>query len=156
MSLRGKHPRVLSELIESELGAVATYHQVMECSVGEATSAKNEFRQLENDHRHSVEALSRHLGLADVPPVSPGQWKSFIMAMQDTFEVVDNPSMIAALKDGEIRLAGQYERALREESLASDLRRLIETTLLPKARAHAQSLNRFIAAQSGTSPPEAA
>jgi hypothetical protein len=154
MKARERHPHLLNELIESELGAVETYQEVVRSAVGEPTSARNEFRRLEKDHRHSAEALARHLGLSDVPPVSPGQWKRFIIAMRDTFKVIDNPSMISALKEGEMRLVHQYDRALQEGSLDSDVVQLIESNLLPSAMARAQSINHFIAAQTGSRSPE--
>jgi hypothetical protein len=156
MRLSQNHQQILSELIESELGAVETYQGVVHSAVGEPTSARNEFRRLENEHRHSAESLVRHLGLAELPPVSQGQWKRFIIAMHDTFEVLDNPSVIAALKDGETRLAHQYELALQNGSVVPDLEHLIRSTLLPRAKAHAQALNRFVAAQTGTDSTEAA
>jgi hypothetical protein len=156
MNLSETHCPILNDLIGSELGAVETYQEVVRSAVGEPTSARNEFQQLENDHRHSAEALALHLGLSEVPPVSQGQWKRFIIAMHDTFKVIDNPSMIAALKEGEMRLAHQYERAVQDKSLDSKLVHLIESTLLPKAKARAQRINRFIAAQTGTGSTEAA
>lgn len=149
MSFHAKHTDTLNDLIESELGAVDTYHEVVESAVGEPTSARNEFRRLESDHRHSVEALTRHLGLSEMPPVSPGQWRRFIVATQDSFKVLDNAAMMAALKNGETRLATQYERVMADETFDADLKDLVDSTLLPRARAHAQSINRFIAAQSG-------
>jgi hypothetical protein len=130
-------------LVKDELAAIDTYKEVLQSVTG--GKAGDTLRRIENEHEEAARLLKdglRRLGM-DAPreAEATGAWAR---PRRKAGDLPDDKSSIALLRDGERREIEDYEDALRDESLDPGLKSLIESSLLPKTRAHVPALERFL------------
>lgn len=136
----------LNRLLRGELSAVETYEQAMSRCQGEACAA--DLRHMLEQHRESADLLRRHvIDHGEEPSTTSGAWGSLVQLVTGAAKVFGTATTFQALKEGEEHGVTEYESALADESLARDCRELIDTTLLPRTRAHVKRLEALINAQ---------
>jgi len=133
----------IEELMNDELAAIDTYKQVLQMvTSGKAGDA---LRRIENEHEEAARRLKEGLRRLGVDaPRKAGQVSAWTASRRKAGELPDDKSSISLLREGERREIEDYENALRDESLDAGLRSLIESSLLPKTRAHVPALDRFL------------
>lgn len=132
-----------SVLVDDELAAIETYKQVLQT----VTSGKagDTLRRIENEHEEAARLLQDGLRRIGVDgPRRAGKAAAWASPRRKAGELPDDKSSIALLKEGESREIEDYENALRDDSLDRSLKTLIESSLLPKTRAHVPALERFL------------
>lgn len=142
---------VVNDLIKDELSAVQTYHQAAEKIHGPALA---EVRRLENEHEKAAALLQQAVAERGIEPATKaGVWGLWSKLVEGAAAAVGESTALRALKEGEERGVRDYEDALRDESLPSDVRALIQTNLLPQTREHIPALERYLGGRgpSGTS-----
>ncbi len=136
---------LVAGLIRAELSASETYRRALE-KVGEDAGA-GELRRIETEHRQAAEELARRV--PDRVPEGSGFWGAWALAVQTAAQAFGDAAAALALREGEIVGIRGYERALDDPGLSADLRSLIESRLLPQARAHVAAVDDFLRLQRG-------
>lgn len=129
-------------LVKDELAAVETYKQVLQTVT--AAKAGEALRRIENEHEEAARLLKERLRKLGFDAPRAGAAAAWRPASQKLDGLPDQKASIALLKEGETREIRDYEDALRDEALDEGLKTLIETSLLPRTRAHVPVLDRFL------------
>jgi uncharacterized protein (TIGR02284 family) len=133
----------LDDLIRGEMSAVSTYNQVLE-KVKDKDERKtlNNFKQ---HHQTAVEKLKK-LATQDVQEDtrSTGAWGAFTKTWTGGAKLFGDKAAMRALKQGEEHGIDEYEEALKDENISSEVKDLIRSDLLPKQQNHLKKLNEFI------------
>jgi uncharacterized protein (TIGR02284 family) len=130
----------LNRLIRGELSAVETYQQALE----KMTDAP-ELQALLTEHRGAELVLRDHvLRRGGTPDLSSGAWGAWAKFVEGTAKMLGNTAALEALRQGEQHGIKEYERALEDDDLDAECRKLIRDQLLPQARAHMSILDRLI------------
>jgi hypothetical protein len=133
----------LNALLRGELAAVETYRQALK-KVGRAPDAA-ELWEIAEDHREAVSSLRRHVAVAPSQSDSgAGAWGAFARVVEGAAQLFGNAAALQALREGEERGVGDYENALKDETLDAPSRALIGITLLPRTRNHIRTLDRLM------------
>jgi CBS domain-containing protein len=143
----GEDMRVTS-LVKDELAAAETYKQALQTF--RRGPAEEELRRIENDHEEAARLLRERLARIGVnaPGGSEltGAWSKPI---EGTGKAMDDKAALKILKEGEQNGIQDYQDALRDLGLDPEVKRLITTELLPKARSHVPVLEKFLSGGPG-------
>jgi uncharacterized protein (TIGR02284 family) len=135
----------LNSLLRGELAATETYQQAM-AKVGDEHGSA-ELRQLRDDHREAANAIRQHIHqLGGKPDQDSGVWGVWAKAVEGTAKLFGDTAAMKALKEGEEHGIRSYERVLQDDTVPSVCRSAIQSTLLPRARAHLEMLDRLMSA----------
>jgi uncharacterized protein (TIGR02284 family) len=136
----------LNRLIRGELSAIETYRQALD-KMKDAPEA-TELHSLMVEHRNAVQVLREHvLQRGGTPATSSGPWGGWAKLVEGTAALFGNAAALKALKEGEEHGVKEYEAFLQDENADQDCRLLVQSQLLPQARAHIPVLDRLIDAQ---------
>lgn len=137
---------VLNKLLRGEISASETYTQAIEKFAGQPELSS--LKQYREDHVDACNHLRRHVhDKGGQPDTHSGAWGAFAKAVEGTAKAFGKTAALKALKEGEEQGVSDYESALEDNSLPSECRSLIQTTLLPNCRQHIQGLDRLMAQQ---------
>ena len=132
----------VNALIKDELAAVESYRQAVGRLHGPAIS---ELRRLENEHERAAVLLQQAVAERGIEPaLSAGAWGVWSRLVESAAAMMGETAAIKALKEGEEHGVRDYERALKDAALPSDVRALIQTELLPATREHIPALERCL------------
>lgn len=135
--------KVINGLVKDELSAVETYHQARRNIADHP--AGTELRRIETEHEEAARLLKEKVALFGAEPAAgSGAWGTWAKAIEGAAAFFGEKAAIKALKEGEEHGVKDYETALRDESLPSDVKELIRANLLPRTRAHIPVLERFL------------
>ncbi len=138
----------LDTLLKNELSAVETYQQALDkmrdqAGLGEA----QDLVAICEDHKDSAARLETQIRqLGAMPPTDSGAWGTWSKIVMGSAKLLGDDAALSALREGEESGAEDYQAALQDSGVPSDIRNLIQTTLLPRQQAHIQTLQRLIAA----------
>ena len=138
----------LNKFLKDELSATETYHQALDklrddASLGESESLMP-IHEAHQEAVFSLQALIERLG--GTPCEDSGAWGTWAKIVQGGANMLGKKSALLALQGGEKSGAADYEEALEDTELPSDVRALIETKLLPAQQAHIRTLDRLLEA----------
>ncbi len=133
----------LNSLLRGELSAVETYRQAEQKFHGEYEEAN--LQRLEYEHQQAVDQLRRHVHMKGGQAAeNSGAWGVFAQLVEGSAKIFGKAAALKALKEGEEIGIGDYESALKNESLPSECRSLIRDTLLPRCRQHLKNLDQLM------------
>jgi uncharacterized protein (TIGR02284 family) len=138
----------LDELLKNELASVETYQQALDkiredTGLGEA----QELVRIYEDHKDSASKLETQIRqLGGVPPTDSGAWGTWSKIVMGSAKLLGDKAALSALREGEENGAQDYQEALEDMEVPTDVQSLIRGSLLPKQQAHIQTLNRLIEA----------
>ena len=136
----------LNKFLKDELSATETYQQALnkfrdDAGLGEAES----LIPLHKAHQEAVSSLQALIQrLGGTPCEDSGTWGTWSKIVQGGANMMGTKAALKALQSGEKSGAEEYEQALQETDLPSDIRSLIETMLLPAQRAHIVTLEQLL------------
>jgi hypothetical protein len=78
------------------------------------------------------------------PQKGTGAWGSWAKLVVEGASLLGKQTTVKVLLEGEKNGEGDYQEALKDVTLSSELRTLIETKLLPAQQAHIRSLERLM------------
>ena len=137
----------LNSLLRGEMSAIETYRMALEKIEGSHESGAAELEAFRRDHRDAADAIWHLMeGKGEKPSEGSGAWGAFAKAVEGTARLFGNAAALKALKEGEEHGLKDYEDAMEDESLTSDVRAMIET-FIRRQRSHITVLDRLIAAQ---------
>ncbi len=139
----------LNKLLKNELSATETYQQAVDklkedVSLGESEDLKPIY-EAHKDAVSSLQALINRLG--GTPCEDSGAWGTWAKIVQGGANMLGKKAVLKALQAGEKSGAEEYEEALEDTELSSDVRSLIETKLLPTQQAHIRTLDQLLGAE---------
>ena len=126
---------VLDSLLRGELSAVETYSQAIHKFPDSAAHGK--LQDIRADHLESVETLREIItDLGGNPSTDSGAWGGFAKSVEGVAAVFGDSLAMSALKQGEEHGIGEYEDALADKGLDSEVKAVIREDLLPPLRDH--------------------
>ncbi len=136
----------LDKLLKDELAATETYQQVLDKLKEDAALGESEYLMpIYEDHKYAVSSLQAEIRqLGEMPCEVSGAWGTWAEIVQGGANMLGKKAALKALKAGEKSGADDYEEALQDPELPSDVRSLIETKLLSAQRSHIRTLDRLL------------
>ncbi|AMK78559.1 MULTISPECIES: DUF2383 domain-containing protein [Methylomonas] len=137
---------MIDSLLIDELAATETYSQVLkklreEVSLGESDL----LLPIYEAHKAAVSSLQTQIReLGGTPAKDSGVWGSWASLIQGGANVFGKQAALKVLQEGEKSGLGDYEKALLDQKLGSNIRTLILLKLLPAQHAHIDTLNQMM------------
>lgn len=137
-------PTQIDDLIRGELAAMKTYDTVIKDLKG---AEKTQMESIRRDHEKNVDRLSKYVSgkpelLDDTE--SSGVWGTFSTAWTKGAKLFGNETALKALQQGEEHGVNEYMEALDDDSIPKELKSQIREDMIPKQRAHIQTLKTFL------------
>ena len=139
----------LDKLLKDELSATETYQQALDILREDAELGDSvNLMPIYEAHKEAVSSLQAQIRqLGGAPAEDSGAWGTWAEIVQGGANLLGKKAALKALQGGEKSGAEDYEEALQETELSSDVRSLIETKLLPAQQAHILTLDRLLGAE---------
>lgn len=136
----------IDKLLKDELSATETYQQALDKFREEGETAESEnLMPIYEDHEEAVSTLQNQIRqMGATPSEDSGAWGSWAKIVQGGANIMGKQATLKALQEGERTGAEDYEEALQDPELPSDVRSLIETRLLPAQQSHIRILDRLL------------
>jgi hypothetical protein len=140
----------LNKFLKDELSATETYQQALDKLQDNTDLGGSEsLMPLHKAHQEAVSSLQALIQrLGGTPCEDSGTWGTWAKIVQGGANMMGTKAAFKALQSGEKSGAEEYEQALQETDLPSDIRSLIETMLLPAQRAHIVTLEHLLDVES--------
>ncbi len=130
---------VLDSLLRGELSAIETYSHVIHKFPG--STAENDLEDMRTDHLDSVQTLRELISdLGGNPSTDSGPWGGFARAVESFAALFGDSSAMSALKQGEEHGISEYEDALQNDAVDSEVKQVIKEELLPPLQEHVLTL----------------
>lgn len=137
---------VLNKLLSNELSAIETYQQALEklrieAGLGEAL----QLLPIYEDHKAAVSSLQEQIyHLGGRPLYDSGIWEKWAEMVHEGANLLGKEAALNALREGEKSGVEDYEQAVQNPDLPSDLRSLIQAKMLLKQHSHIRTLDLLI------------
>jgi uncharacterized protein (TIGR02284 family) len=137
---------LLNKFLKDELSAVETYQQALDKLKEDAELGKSDsLIPIYDDHKEAVSSLQTLINqLGGSPAADSGAWGAWTQIVIGGAKLLGKKATLRALQEGEKFGAGDYEKALQDAELTSDIRSLIETKLLVAKQANIRALDRLL------------
>ncbi|MGZ8158781.1 MAG: DUF2383 domain-containing protein [Methylobacter sp.] len=140
---------ILEKLLKNELSATETYQQALdklkeETGLGESEDLMPIYEN-HKDAVSSLQALTTRLG--GTPAEDSGAWGTWAKIVLGGANILGKKAVLKALQEGEKSGETDYEEALEDSELDSEILSLIETKLLPAQKSHIETLDRLLGAE---------
>lgn len=135
----------IDKLLRDELAAKETYQQVLDKFREDASLGSADYlKPIYEDHKEAVASLQEQaIQLGGTPTEDSGIWGTWSEIVQGGANMLGQKTALKALQQGEKTGADDYEEALQDPDLPSEVRSLIETKLLPAQQSHMRTLDRL-------------
>jgi len=139
----------LNKLLKNELSATETYQQAVDKLKEDVSLGESEHLQpIYEAHKEAVSSLQALIQrLEGVPCEDSGAWGAWAKIVLEGANLLGKKAALRVLHEGEKNGAEDYEKALQETELSSDVRALIETKLLPAQQSHIRTLDQLLDAE---------
>ncbi|WP_333876181.1 DUF2383 domain-containing protein [Methylobacter sp.] len=139
----------IDKLLQDELSATQTYQQALDKLQEDASLGDAGYLQpIYEDHKEAVSTLQEQIRqLGGTPAEDSGAWGTWAEIVQGGANMLGKKTALKALQAGEKNGIEDYEKALQDSDLPSDIRSLIETKLLPAQQSHIRTLDRLLDAE---------
>ncbi|MCX7096257.1 MAG: DUF2383 domain-containing protein [Methylobacter sp.] len=136
----------IDKLLRDELSATQTYQQALDKLQEDASLGEAEYLQpIYQDHKEAVCSLQEQIRqLGGTPSEDSGAWGMWAEIVQGGADLLGRATALKALQEGERSGIEDYEEALQDANLPSEVRSLIETKLLPAQQSHVRTLDRLL------------
>ena len=133
----------LNLILRGEISALETYASAMKKFTDEPTLT--ELSRLHGEHQETVSMLrDRVVELGGQPSEGSGWWGTFTTALVGGSKLLGPQTVLATLKQGEEHGTGEYQRAIADPKISSDLKAKFSTELA-KCHTHVSALETLIA-----------
>ncbi|MGZ8136404.1 MAG: DUF2383 domain-containing protein [Methylococcaceae bacterium] len=138
--------QVLNKFLKDELSATETYQQALAKLQEDASLGQSEsLMPIYKDHQDAVSSLQALISrLGGTPCEDSGAWGTWAKIVQGGANLLGKETALKVLLEGEKSGVADYEEALEDTELSSDVCALIETKLLPAQEAHIRTLDRLL------------
>jgi hypothetical protein len=136
---------ILKKLLRDELSATETYQQVLDEFLDNVEPAESkQLMPIYQAHKavvSSLQALISKLGETPAEDSGSGTWTKIAMG---GVKMLGKNALLKVLQAGEMSGAEDYEEALQDPRLSSDIRYLIEWKLRYAQQSHLRTLDRLL------------
>jgi uncharacterized protein (TIGR02284 family) len=136
----------VEKLLKNELAAAETYHQALEKF--EEEGQRNEIAYLEpiyEEHTQAVSELQEKIQqMGGSPTTDSGLWGSWSETVMSGAEMIGKDAMLNALLAGEKSGLDDYEEAVQDADIPSDVSSLIQTKFVNSQQENIRVLNRLL------------
>ncbi|MDP1773117.1 MAG: DUF2383 domain-containing protein [Methylobacter sp.] len=138
--------KTLDTLLKDELSAMETYHQALDKLREDAALGESEYLMpIYEGHKYAVSSLQAEIRqLGESPSEGSGAWGAWAELVLGGANLLGKTAVLKTLQEGEKSGAEDYNKALQDTELPSDIRSLIETKLLPAQQSHIRTLDRLL------------
>jgi uncharacterized protein (TIGR02284 family) len=138
--------KTIEKLLKDELSATETYLQALEkFRIPGGQFVANSLTPIFASHKAAVSSLETQITKqGGTPQKGTGVWGSWAKLILEGASLLGKQSTIKVLLEGEKSGEADYEEALKDTTLPSEVRALIETKLLPAQQSHIRSLDRLM------------
>jgi len=138
--------KTIDKLLKDELAATETYKQALDKLREDAALGESEYLMpIYEAHKDAVSSLQAQIRqLEKTPSEGSGAWGTWVEILQGGANMLGKKVALKVLQEGEKNGAEDYEKALKDTELSSNIRSLIETKLLPAQQAHIRTLDRLL------------
>lgn len=135
----------VSELIRGEMSAVKSIDTVL----GKIRDSKDQetLRSIREDHVRAVDTLKKFAGSdfrAKEDVTTSGPWGNFAQAFAGGASLFGDKVAMKALKIGEEHGVNEYRELLKNTSISPEVRRVVESELLPQQERHLSTINQYL------------
>ncbi|WP_394753281.1 DUF2383 domain-containing protein [Crenothrix sp.] len=138
--------KLLNKFLKDELSATETYQQALNKlrdDVG--LSVAESLMPLYEAHKDSVSSLQSLIQrLGGTPSEDSGSWGTWAKLVQGGANLLGKQAALKSLQEGEKKGVKDYEDALEDAELHTDISSLIKTKLLPAQQSHLRILDRLL------------
>ncbi|WP_024297799.1 DUF2383 domain-containing protein [Methylomicrobium lacus] len=136
----------LNKLLKDELTATESYQKALDKLQEDGELAGSEsIKPIYEAHKDAVSNLQALINrLGGTPAEDSGAWGTWAEIVQGGANILGKKAALKALQKGEKNGAEDYEEALQDTELSSDVRSLIQMKLLPAQQAHISTLDRLL------------
>jgi len=136
----------LNKLLKDELTATESYQKALDKLQEDGELAGSEsIKPIYEAHKDAVSSLQALINrLGGTPAEDSGAWGTWAEIVQGGANILGKKAALKALQKGEKNGAEDYEEALLDTELSSDVRSLIQMKLLPAQQAHISTLDRLL------------
>ena len=134
----------IDELIRGELSAVKSIDAIL--GKVKNNSEKDQLYSIRQDHVQAVDKLRPFAGtsFSEGAVETGGPWGAFAKAFIGGASFFGDKAALKALKVGEEHGVNEYREAMKSKELDQNVKRLIETDLLPKQEMHLRTINNYL------------
>lgn len=140
------HLDKVEKLLKNELAAAETYHQALEKF--EEEGQRNEVSYLEpiyEEHTQAVSELQEKIQqMGGSPTTDSGLWGSWSETVMSDAGMIGKDAMLNALLAGEKSGLDDYEEAMQDTDIPSDVSSLIQTKFVNCQQENIRVLNRLL------------
>lgn len=138
--------KTLDTLLKDELSAMETYHQALNKLRENAALGESEYLMpIYEGHKYAVSSLQAEIRqLGESPSDGSGAWGVWAELIMGGANLLGKTAVLKTLQEGEKSGAEDYEKALQDSELSSNIRSLIETKLLPAQQSHIRTLDQLL------------
>jgi hypothetical protein len=136
----------IDKLLQDEMSATETYQQALNKFREDGQTAESEnLMPIFEDHEEAVSTLKDQIRqMGATPSEDSGAWGSWAKIVQGGANLMGKQAALKALQEGERSGIEDYEEALQDPELPSEVRSLIENKLLPAQQSHIRILDRLM------------
>ncbi len=134
----------VDELIRGEMSAVKSIDAILSRIKDE--TEKGQLSAIRQDHVQAVDKLKSFAGaeFRESAPKTPGPWGAFAAAFTSGASFFGDKAALRALKVGEQHGLSEYQEAMKDVSMDSKLREVIQKDLLPIQEQHLRTIDRYL------------
>lgn len=138
--------KTLDTLLKDELSAMETYHQALNKLREDAALGESEYLMpIYEGHKYAVSSLQAEIRqMGESPSDGSGAWGVWAELIMGGANLLGKTAVLKTLQEGEKSGAEDYEKALQDSELSSNIRSLIETKLLPAQQSHIRTLDQLL------------
>lgn len=140
-----KEATQLDDLVRGEQAAMKAYDQLLSDTKDEKMKAK--LQMIRKDHENAVSKLSKYVaGKKDLlgDTEDAGAWGTFAKTWTKGGQLMGNKTALKALQQGEEHGINEYKEALKDDTLSAELKKAIQSELLPAQQKHIEALKTFM------------
>jgi hypothetical protein len=136
----------IDKLLQDEMSATETYQQALNKFREDGQTAESEnLMPIYEDHEEAVSTLKDQIRqMGATPSEDSGAWGSWAKIVQGGANLMGKQAALKALQEGERSGIEDYEEALQDPELPTEVRSLIENKLLPAQQSHIRILDRLM------------
>ena len=133
----------LDSLIRGEISAVESIDQVLK-KLNDETE-KGQLSSIRQDHLQAIDKLKRFSSTEFKSETqSSGPWGAFTQAFAGGASFFGDKAALRALKVGDEHGRNDYQDALKSGELDPEVRRLVETELIPQQEQHIRTIDGYL------------
>jgi uncharacterized protein (TIGR02284 family) len=138
--------KILNKFLKDELSATESYQQALDKLRDDVGLGQSEdLMPICDDHVQAVFSLQGLINrLGGTPVENSGAWGTWAKMILGGANMLGKKSVLRALHEGEKNGVKDFEEALQDTELSSDVRALIETKLLPDQQKHIHILEQLL------------